>query len=594
MRKVSKATKVLCFTVLLLLPALAAAAQGLPQALSWPQWGRTAVHNGSVPYLGQAGQQILAQVVYDPFTAQENVDPLCGGGLCIHYQTPLIDNLGQDVYLEFKTGTYTSLATWETQNWNEERLSWVNGSLVQQWAFSTDWKPYPYSPSVNGPGWEPVFHAALYGPYVYVPGFGGTVYQLRKADGSVVSHINPFGTVDPHTFSSGPITVDPQGNIYYITIKLSAKANINPWDVDVINSWLVKVDNQGHTSKATITSLTPGAPPGNGNHCLGVFNTNHLPWPPSPNAVPDMVPCGTQRAALNSAPAVGPDGTIYLGTVAHLWSREAYLVAANPDLSPKWNTSLRDRLHDGCNVLLPPNGTPNGCAVGAQTGFDPAQNRPGAGRIIDDGTSSPVVTPDGSILFGAFTRYNYDQGHIMKFSPSGQFLAAYPFGWDDTPAVYAHDGTWSVLTKDNQYGDEGSYCDDATWCPPDRTTYNPAYPEAYYMTQLDSNLNIEWRYQNTNTESCTRNPNGSITCVSDHPAGFEWCVNAPAIDQNGTLYANSEDGNLYEIFQGGAVRSVLFLNLAVGAAYTPVSVAPDGKVYNENFGTMFVVGANGH
>jgi hypothetical protein len=578
--------KVLTWFAVLLALAVAVSAQG------WPQWGRTSIHNGSVSISGQPAHKILAQVVYDPFTAQENVDPLCGGGLCIHYQTPLLDDDG-DVYLEFKTGTYTSLATWNTQIWNEQRLTWEDGALVQVWAFQSDWKPIPYGSLVtgNGPAWEPVFHAALDDDYIYVPGFGGTVYKLRKEDGSVAAHINPFGTVDPNTYLSGPITVDPQGNIYYVTIKLQNIANVNPWDVDVVNSWLVKVTENGQISKVTYAALTRGAPGGNG--CLGIFDTSTLPWPPSPDAVPPNVTCGGQRAAMNSAPAVGPDGTIYVGSVAHLWSREAYMVAVNPDLTPKWHISLRDRFLDGCNVLLPADPTNGGCRAGSHVGFDPAQNRPGAGRIIEDGTSSPVVAPDGSVFLGAYTRYNYAQGHLMKFSVNGTYLAGYPFGWDDTPAIYQHDGTYSLLSKDNHYGGVGSYCNDDTWCPPNRTASNPAYPEAYYMTQLSSNLVPEWQYQNTNTLSCTRNPDGSITCVSDHPFGFEWCINAPAVDRNGVLYANSEDGNVYEIRQGGGLRDKLFLQLAVGAPYTPIAVADDGKVYTENFGTMFVVGSGG-
>jgi hypothetical protein len=34
----------------------------------------------------------------------------------------------------------------------------------------------------------------------------------------------------------------------------------------------------------------------------------------------------------------------------------------------------------------------------------------------------------------------------------------------------------------------------------------------------------------------------------------------------------------------------LFLNLAIGAAYTPLSIGPDGKLYTQNNGHMFVVG----
>ncbi len=576
--------RVLTWGAVLLGSALAASAQ------SWPQWGRSSLHTGAVSVEGQPAARILAQVVYDPFTAQENVDPLCGGGLCIHYQTPLLD--GNNVYLEFKTGSYTSLATCETQIWNEQRLHWDDGTLTQVWAFQSDWKPIPYGSQTtgNGPAWEPVFHAALGGTFVYVPGFGGTVWKLNKADGSVAAHLNPFGTVDPNTFLSGPITVDAQGTIYYVAIKLQHPKKANPWDVDAVDSWLVKVTTDGNASKVSYGALTVGAPAASGKHCLGVFTTA-FPWPPSPDAVPPNVQCGIQRAEMNSAPAVGPDGTIYVASVAHLWSREAYMVAVNPDLTPKWHTSLRDRFNDGCGVLLPADAANGGCRAGAHTGVDPAQNRPGAGRIIEDGTSSPVVAPDGSIILGTYTRYNYAQGHLTKFSASGQFLAAYPFGWDDTPAVYVHDGTWSLLTKDNHYGDTGSYCNDNTWCPPDRNVTNPAYPEQYFMTQLSSNLVPEWQFQNTNTLSCTRNPDGTVTCTSDHPHGFEWCINAPAVDRDGVLFANSEDGNVYEIRQGGVLRDNIFLQLAVGAPYTPIAVAADGKIFTENFGTMFVVGS---
>src|SRR6185295_13716908 len=162
------------------------------------------------------------------------------------------------------------------------------------------------------------------------------------------------------------------------------------------------------------------------------------------------------RRLLARRPAVAalPDGTIYVVSTAQLSSRTAYLVAVNPNLTPKWTASLRDRFNDGCNVLLPANGTPGGCRTGATTGVDPAQNRPGAGRVLDDSTASPVVAPDGSIIYGSYTRYNYAQGHMMHFSSTGQYLNGYEFGWDVTPGIWPHGGTYSVITKDNRYGEE--------------------------------------------------------------------------------------------------------------------------------------------
>ena len=554
----------------------------------WPQWGQNPQHTGTVNVLGQHAKNLLDDIIYDPFVAAEKADPLFGadGDLHVHYQVPLTD--GEDVYMEFKSGVFTSFLTWNTQTWNEKKLHRVHGRLSEVWSFESDWKPVPISFSVTGPILEPVFHAALVGNYVYLPGFGGSIYKVAKSDGHLVARINPFGsTLDPDTYAVGPPSADAAGNVYYNALKLDHN---NPWDVNPPASYLVKVAPDNTAKTATIASLTPGAP-GAADQCRGIFRFADLPWPPSPDAVPAPRTCGAQRVPVNSAPAIAPDGTIYIVTVAHLWFFEGNLVAVNPDLTPKWIASLTNRLTDGCNVTLPPNGTPGGCRAGAHTGVDPWQNRPGSGFVADDSTSVPVVLPDGSILYGAFTIYPYLQGHLMKFSSSGQFLASYPFGWDDTPAVVQHDGTYSIITKDNHYGGLGAYCNgNAQFCPSDRNASNPASPEAFFITRLNSNLEPEWHFQNTNTQSCTRDAQGQVTCVSDHPAGFEWCVNAPAVDRNGNVFVNSEDGGLYAIRPNGTLRDHLFLDLALGAAYTPLSIARDGRILTQNNGHLFVVG----
>jgi len=553
----------------------------------WQQWGQNPQHTGTVNVAGQHTKKILDDLIYDPFAEAEKADVFGGGHLHVHYQAPLTD--GDDVYMEFKTGTFTGAATRNTQIWNEKKLRRTHGHLSEVWRFESDWKPLPLDlASSGGPFDESVFHVALVGDSVYVPGFGGSIYKVSKSDGHLVARIQPFGsTLDPDTYVAGPLTADAAGNVYYNALKVDHE---KPWDVNPPASYLVKVSPGNTAQTATIASLTPGAP-GAGELCLGNFRFAELPWPPSPDAVPRSVICGVQRVPANSAPAIAPDGTIYIITVAHLNPFEGYLVAANPDLTPKWNASLANRLTDGCNVTLPPNGTLGGCRAGARTGVDPWQNRNGSGLVFDDSTSVPVVLPDGAILYGADGFYPYFQGHLMKFSSSGQFLASYPFGVDDTPAVYPHDGTYSIITKDNHYtGFFGSYCPIDRFCPLDRTASNPASPEAYFITQLDSNLRPEWHFQSTNTQSCSRDTQGNVSCVSDHPAGFEWCVNAPAVDRKGNVFVNSEDGGLYVIRSNGKLRDHLFLDLALGAAYTPLSIAGDGRILTQNNGHLFVVG----
>jgi outer membrane protein assembly factor BamB len=306
--------------------------------------------------------------------------------------------------------------------------------------------------------------------------------------------------------------------------------------------------------------------------------------------VAPTITCGSQRPGINVAPAIAPDGTVYTISRTHFNDRWGYLVAVNGDLTAKWTASLRNRFHDGCNVAIPPNGSAGGCRAGAITGVDPADNLPGSGRINDNGTSSPAVGPDGRIFYGSFTRYNYSQGHLMAFDPDGSYVGTYGWGWDLTPAIYRHDGTYSLLLKENHYN-APPYCNDhVASCPGNRTLTTPNDPEQYFITQLSRDLAVEWRFKNTETKSCVR-IDGAIQCQEDHPNGFEWCVNAVAVDARGVVYANAEDGNVYAIDQGGLLRQRLFLNLALGAAYTPLSIGGDGRIYTQNNGVMFAVGA---
>jgi hypothetical protein len=214
------------------------------------------------------------------------------------------------------------------------------------------------------------------------------------------------------------------------------------------------------------------------------------------------------------------------------------------------------------------------CRAGAKQGVDPQTNDSPAGTADDDGSSSPVALPNGGVLYGSLTYYNQFRGHLLSFDVGGEFQKSYDFGWDITPALYAHDGTYSIVTKDNRYlnADGG--------------------PGSYSITQLDKDLVPEWSFTNTNHYSCQRADDGGTDCVNDgtHWDGFEWCVNAPAVDKNGVVYADSEDGNLYAIQQGGLATAQFFLNAPIRAAYTPTSIDSQGRIYALNGGVLTVVG----
>lgn len=596
-----KHTRLICALCVALCSAGLVTLQAVLTGPAWPQWAQNPQHTGFLDVKGQNLDQILANIVYDPLVPDEQ--KFNDGDLLVHYQTPLVD--GNDVYMESKAGTYTK-GSYGSQTWHQNKFTWVSGQLTKVWTFDSDWIP----PGSIMDFWEPVYHALLANGFVYDPGAGGTIFKLNKADGSVVKRINPFGTSDPFTFTVSPLTADRAGNIYYNALKLQDNGPF--YQKDAVDSWLVKVRPDDTTQIVSYTGLNPGAPKAT-DLCFGTFSTSLLPWPPSPTAIPGQITCGLQRAALNIAPAIAPDGTIYSVTRAHFISRYGFLVAFNPNLTFKWAASLRGPdapgsfpdsylnggyFHDGCNdgtaasagSVLPLNRTQGGCRTDARAGVDPATNRFGGGRVLDDSSSTPTVAPDGSVLYGSYTRYNYAQGHLMRFSSSGQLLAAFNFGWDTTPAIFQHDGTYSIVLKNNHYSGLGSYCNNATFCPTDRTATNPASPEEFFVTQLSPGMTIEWSFKNTNTLSCSRNPDGTVSCVSDHPNSFEWCINAPVVDTQGIVYGNSEDGNLYAIRQGGKLKQKIFQQLALGAAYTPASLGGDGKIYTQNAGHLFVVG----
>jgi hypothetical protein len=141
--------------------------------------------------------------------------------------------------------------------------------------------------------------------------------------------------------------------------------------------------------------------------------------------------------------------------------------------------------------------------------------------------------------------------------------------------VYTHDHTYSIVVKDNHYP-LSAYC---VFSNPVCTALPPG---PYLVSQIDANLNVEWSFQNT-------------TIDQDHPNGYEWCVNAPVIDRKGLVYVSSEDGNLYSIPQGHqgiftTPNQKIFLKESIDAAYTPLSIGEDGKVYSQNDGHLFVIG----
>jgi len=526
------------------------AAVAATASAQWSQFGGNPDHTSNSGVSAQPMARVLADIQHDPFVPYE----IQGDNLYVHYPVPLLD--GDDVYMSFKSPALFPIAP---NFWGISRSRWESSQLVRKWSVGSDWEPVPARAGL----WEPVFQPVMANGFIYAPAAGGTLLQLNLSNGSMIRRINPFASVDVMTFVSGPPAVDSSGNIFYTALRMQST---NPWSNDVIGAWLVRVRPDGTTTVVPFSALIPDAPKAD-DLCRSQFLASSAQFPPTPDAVPPSTPCGSQRPGINVAPAIAQDGTIYLLSRAHLNDYYSYLVAVNPNLTPKWDKSLRLRFHDGCNVILPTNGAVGGCPIGTTPGVDPYTNEAGSGRVIDNSTASPVVAPDGSIIYGAYSLYNLDQGHLMHFASDGSYLGDYPFGWDTTPAIWQHDGTYSIVTKENHYD------------------FDFRSDPGDFITQLDPHFNVEWTYRNPSRTVCH-----TAEDCDEEEYGFEFCVNAPAIDSHGTVYANAEDGVLYAIGQGGRLLDRIPLGAPEGAAYTPLAIDAQGRVYAQGGGHLFAVG----
>jgi hypothetical protein len=151
-------------------------------ACGWTQWGQSPSHDGQVCVEGQRDLRVIDRITVDPFAEREAAETF--DSLQVHYAVPLLDEDG-NVFVMQKGGTYVSCdppgsgepapcgpASASQQVWMERALRWRHGHLVPRWTFTSDWKPLPTS-------WEPMFQAAMTDRFLYVPGAGGTVFQLE-------------------------------------------------------------------------------------------------------------------------------------------------------------------------------------------------------------------------------------------------------------------------------------------------------------------------------------------------------------------------------------------------------------------------------
>jgi hypothetical protein len=430
---------------------------------------------------------------------------------------------GNTVIVTIKTGAFDGFRV--------EAHRGTDGAML--WGLDTDYSVPPH-------GWVPSCGCTLAPKdrMVVIPASGGTVLTRLAPDrtsgavgrmaffGNDVYNANPAGFNTTVKIST-PITSDRDGNLFFGFVVLG-------------------------TPPAPLTTLKSGL--------ARISTTGVGTWVAASAAANDAT---IQKFLYNCAPALSAAGdTVYVGVTDRAPGDSSfgsgYLLALD---SKTLATKAQVRLKD---VKTPANNA----------------------SLSDDGTASPTVGPDGDVYFGVLERpfySNHARGWLLHFSGDlSQAKTPSAFGWDDTASVvdaalvpsYSGGSSYLLLTKYNNYVEGGGDgVNRLAIVDPNATMTDPITGATVMQTVLT-------------VAGVTPDPNFDQT----HPnAVREWCINTAVIDAvNKAAVVNSEDGNVYRWdFTTNTVISQLPLNAAIGEAYTPTVVGPDGAIYAINNAKLY-------
>jgi outer membrane protein assembly factor BamB len=264
---------------------------------------------------------------------------------------------------------------------------------------------------------------------------------------------------------------------------------------------------------------------------------------------------------VRTSPAVGTDGTTYFGT-------DAYFYALDPSGALKW------RYFIPCVSASAAVGTDGTIYVGSQDhalyAFKPDGTlkwRLATGNAI---CSSPAIAADGTIYVGSCDRY------LHAINPDGTLRWRYLTGdniWS-SPAIAA-DGTVYVGSSDQylyainpdstlkwRYQTGGPIFESSPAVAADGTVYVGS--DDHFLYAIDPDGTLKWRYQT----------DGRI-------------LSSPAVTADGTVYIGSHDCTLYALDPNGALRWKY--RTSYWFDESSPALAADGTVYVGTFDYVYAI-----
>jgi hypothetical protein len=534
------------FTLLsAILGASLSACFGFSQA-QWPEYGGNPQHTAEATNGVQALNSILWQTPIDL------KPPYNGTDLLIHYGCPLISG-GGTVVLAVRTGPSSSFPT-TNDTYQIEGHNLGTGALVYtQTTDYTDWMPHDWTPSMT-----PAIDS---NDVLYIPGAGGTIYQRSNANSATatVTQLCFYGmgnySANTSAYNSNvqictPLVIDGNNNVYF-GFYVASSFYSSGSNVPGLKCGIAKITSSGVGSWVNVDTITGDS---------------------------------GDEVQTNSEPAISNDGThLYEATKTALWYNYG-----NPKLI-EINTSDLSKV---ATVSL---------TIPASTPTDPSA----FAYVMDDGTASPMVGPDGDVYFGVWYQ-NIERGFMLHYSGDlSTKKVAGAFGWDDTAAVvpascvpsYTGSSSYLILTKYNNYADPGAYGDGNNKV----AILDPNASETYtiqYGTDNPGGVMVGDNTSGATTGASYTTMNEVITLLGITPntseglEGFrEWCINTAAIDVLGkAAVVNSEDGHTYRWdFTTNSITQELNLEPPTGEAYTPTVASRDGIAIAVNNATVFAL-----
>ena len=388
------------------------------------------------------------------------------------------------------------------------------------------------------PSYNPCVATGAFGMRLYYAGAGGTIWHIDNPDSNTpgvpvrevfYTSLSNYGTnaaaYNSTVFVNTPITADANGNVYF-GFRVQGTA---PTPLSTTQSGFARINTNGNG-----TFVLAGAAANDGL---------------------------IERGSHNIAPALSNDGsTVY---VVVKWSTDGkygYLLGLDSTtLATKYSTFL----------------------------VDPRNSHPA--DMIDDGTSSPMVAPDGDVYFGVRANPNNgSRGFLLRFS-GDLSITKTPgaFGWDYTPGIvpassvpsYTGPSSYLLFCKYNDYvAADGSGVNRVALLDPNSTQIDP-HPTAAGLVEMREVLTV---IAPTPDEEQPGVPN----------AVKEWCINAPAVNPaTNSVFFNSEDGHAYRWnLATNSLDQAIILNQGIGQPYVPTVIGPDGTVYTLNGGSLFALG----